>query len=510
MKTLIIPAAGLATRLRPITAHTSKAMVLVNGKPIISYILDRYKKFYDQIIIVHGKNNDLPDYIKKNYIDDCVFLTEQQEARGPLDAVYSAWLCPGIKIEGSVTVWLGDTIVMDYNPEEERNSPFVVAGKVDDWSRWCMVDLYGNMYDKPEKKPLTDLALVGIYYNPSFIDSLKVIDDIISSGIRVKGEFQLSQWLEKFQNSVIQTEEWFDCGDIASLYESSGRLLKYNSRPDNTITYDHAKNTITKSGKRVYNECLWYKNIPLSARYCVPQVFNLDESVPSYEMEHLSGTPLDSFFVFQNITDDTYIYILDKVVGLYHDNFYQQSNSVVSYESLENMLFFKNIKRVMEYGKYGIPSREIFHYISYATSILTDYSLDFLRRESCIHGDLHLGNIIFDVNIGKMKFIDPRGEWNGEVTHKGSFIYDIIKLQQSIRGDYIWIYNSIPVDQNKRKKLRIALDMAILKYFDEDILNFAHDFTPVMMGSCLEFHEENPQRQKEIWAKTMQLMGFEK
>lgn len=53
---VIIPAAGEATRMKPISSNT-KIMVPVNGKPIISYILEEIFKIGNprEIVIVVQK-----------------------------------------------------------------------------------------------------------------------------------------------------------------------------------------------------------------------------------------------------------------------------------------------------------------------------------------------------------------------------------------------------------------------------------------------------------------------
>ena len=61
---VIIPAAGEGTRLRPLSTNVSKAMVPVNKKPCIQYILDKLDNA-EQIVIVDGKFDDIRNYVRK-------------------------------------------------------------------------------------------------------------------------------------------------------------------------------------------------------------------------------------------------------------------------------------------------------------------------------------------------------------------------------------------------------------------------------------------------------------
>ena len=65
-----ILAAGKGTRLRPHTEHTPKPMVLVNGKPILDYSLDKLEKVGVQNVTVNLNylGHTIEDYLKETYV----------------------------------------------------------------------------------------------------------------------------------------------------------------------------------------------------------------------------------------------------------------------------------------------------------------------------------------------------------------------------------------------------------------------------------------------------------
>ena len=64
----MIFAAGLGTRLKPITDHMPKAMVSVGGEPLIKHVIDRLKAAGAEHIIVnvHHFASQITGYLKKN------------------------------------------------------------------------------------------------------------------------------------------------------------------------------------------------------------------------------------------------------------------------------------------------------------------------------------------------------------------------------------------------------------------------------------------------------------
>lgn len=68
----MIFAAGLGTRLKPMTNHMPKAMVSVDGKPLLWHTIQKLKRSgFDEIIInVHHFADQIIDYVKSNnYFD---------------------------------------------------------------------------------------------------------------------------------------------------------------------------------------------------------------------------------------------------------------------------------------------------------------------------------------------------------------------------------------------------------------------------------------------------------
>ena len=89
-RSVIIPAAGLASRMKPLSRGVSKAMIPVNGRPLISYIIEHLKRdlsITDEIVIVENELGDIQEFVKRVYPSDNITFVTQEEKLGPLHAI---------------------------------------------------------------------------------------------------------------------------------------------------------------------------------------------------------------------------------------------------------------------------------------------------------------------------------------------------------------------------------------------------------------------------------------
>lgn len=506
-RTLIIPAAGLATRLRPVSNSMSKAMVPINGKPTIAFILDKAKLYYDDIRIVVGEHNsDLVRYIERCYSN--VKLFKQLEQLGPLHAVACAMTA--VEEDSILTIWLGDSIVLDYTPTKDHE---IVVSHVPDYSRWCMVDHDGVFYDKPSKRPPTTKALVGVYTVGSYQNACDITKEILNSGDVVAGEFQISQLLNKFDyNSKNQfvTQEWYDVGDLPSLYETRSRLLTNLSRSENKIQVSDG--VITKSGPRCYREIIWYSEVakrsPQALKY-LPQVYSTDLFSGSYSMSMCSGISVQELFAFEDLKPDTVEYIITKIFDAYRKSFIDvESVSKGFYCSHDDsdefitQMFDRFIDRANKYPDSEWKTSYI-NYVNKQKHIFIN-SLYKVYPNVITHGDFHAGNIIFDFMTGSVKFIDPRGIDSNVYNPRFFSLYDLVKLYQSFYGDYIWIMTDTPVN-DKIKTAALNTLNELMNDYNIAAPALIKSLVPIFIGGILEFHVDRPDHQQQLMNKFLEL-----
>lgn len=165
---IIIPVAGIGSKLRPHTHTQPKALVPVAGKPILAHIVDYYiSAGYDEFVFIIGYlGNKIEEFITTRFPNIKASFVVQEPREGSGHAV---WLAKDkVHPEDEMLIVLGDTII-DFDLNVLRNSAQSLLGvkKVEDPRNFGVVELDpdGNVLKVSEKPiiPKSNLALVGIY-----------------------------------------------------------------------------------------------------------------------------------------------------------------------------------------------------------------------------------------------------------------------------------------------------------------------------------------------------------
>ena len=231
---VIIPAAGIGTRLRPHTYSVPKVLLQVAGKPMLAHILDsvRLLKPEKVILIVGFLGDQIVRYVSENYKFRCSFI-EQKEIKGLGYAINMA--APELEDGQPALIILGDTIFdADLLPVIMGKHDSLGVKRVADPRRFGVAEKRGafvtRLIEKP-KRPTSNLAVVGIYYIKSSGVLKASLNQVISKRIMTKGEYQLTDALQlmiddgvKFR--TFQVKGWYDCGKPGALLDTNRQLLR--------------------------------------------------------------------------------------------------------------------------------------------------------------------------------------------------------------------------------------------------------------------------------------------
>ncbi len=232
----VVPAAGFGTRLKPHTYSLPKVLLNVGGKPILGHIVDKIisEGISKATFIIGYMGEKIIEYIKNNYQQLTADFIEQEELLGLGHAIYEA--SPTFDSQ-EIMIILGDTI-FDVDLKNVLNKKITSLGvkEVDNPSRFgvavCENNRIVKLIEKPQT-PISNLALVGLYYITNSGLLKECLSEIIEKDIRTKGEYQLTDALQLMIDkgeliTTFRVEGWYDCGRPETLLITNKFLLSKN------------------------------------------------------------------------------------------------------------------------------------------------------------------------------------------------------------------------------------------------------------------------------------------
>lgn len=242
---VVIPVAGLGSRLKPHTFTTSKALICVAGKPVLEFVLRDVEKLNpDEVILVVGHHKDLIiDFVKKNFPNLNTKFKEQKVLDGDGGALNIALM--EFKEDDDLYVIFGADTLIDFDLKKQINrlknlDAGIFTTRVDEPEHYGVINVDENNFvylleEKP-KNPKSDLAVIGAYYFKSLLKVKNILNYLYENEINLNGEYKIAQVLntmindKKIKVKSIIVDKWFDCGRVEVILEANKYFLKKLSK----------------------------------------------------------------------------------------------------------------------------------------------------------------------------------------------------------------------------------------------------------------------------------------
>lgn len=229
---VVLPMAGLGTRLRPHTYSKPKPLVSVAGKTVLGHVLDSLHGLpIEEVIFITGYLGDqIEEYVRARYTFPARFV-EQTELRGQAHAINLA----SEYIDQPVLIIFVDTIVKaDLTRLLDVQSDGVLYVKeVEDPRRFGVAVIENGritrLVEKP-KTPVSNLAIIGVYYLRNWQLLREALREVIDRDIQTGGEYYFADALQIMldRNAHLEAwtvEAWEDCGTVQALVHTNRYLL---------------------------------------------------------------------------------------------------------------------------------------------------------------------------------------------------------------------------------------------------------------------------------------------
>ncbi len=234
---VVIPMAGLGTRLRPHTWSKPKQLISVAGKAVLDHVLDTLSTLpagweIELVNIVGYLGEQIEAHIRSRYPHLKAHYVIQEDPRGQSHAIYLARQ----HLSGPMLMVFADTLIetnLAMLANEQAEAVAWVKPVVDPRRFGVAVtDSEGcvrQIIEKPQSME-NNLAVVGFYYFRSAEALVSAIEEQMQRGLELKGEFFLADainiMLERgLKMRIEKVDVWLDAGTPESLLETNRYLL---------------------------------------------------------------------------------------------------------------------------------------------------------------------------------------------------------------------------------------------------------------------------------------------
>ncbi len=420
---IIIPTAGLGTRLGELGKKINKSLISFFNKPILSHIIDQSPKNSKFIIPVGYKSQQVIDFVNLIYPNKNIsFVVIDDYVSDKSGTAYTFLKCVN---DINQPFWYipCDTFFNEniFNLSLSEDTIFVKQTNKnlhDQYTTFLIDD--NKIKDKEFKKSTSDLYLTftGVMYiqdYEKFIYSIKSNNSReIIDGIKVG-------------SSVKDLNTWIDLGNINYYKNELSRIQKYDFTKTDEITYI-CNNKVIK----------WFNDESI-ARKKIEKIKNKNSIVPnncSYKNNFLSYDFFNGTTLYANHSTD----ILYKLLEWLKNNLWLIDHTQNIDVACEDFYKQKTLSRINKFfEKYpklekidSINNVDVKNWKYYFDSIDWNF-LIFNNLPSFIHGDLQFDNIVY--NDFEFKIIDWRHEFASSIDI-GDLYYDLSKLLGGFIIDY--------------------------------------------------------------------------
>lgn len=222
----VILAAGLGTRMRPLTYDIPKAMLPLKGKPILHYTISFLPEEVDEVIIVvNYLGEHIKNYFGTSYLGKKIIYVIQEKLNGTGGAIFSCKKLLGKKF----LVVMGDDI---YSRNDLKlltgEKTAVLAYEVENSERFGVLktDADGNLLEIVEKPHSGEIKTVNIgayIIEKEFFDYPLVAISETEFGLPQT----LSLMAKKNPVKVLKTNMWLPIGKPEDLEKAEKELDKF-------------------------------------------------------------------------------------------------------------------------------------------------------------------------------------------------------------------------------------------------------------------------------------------
>lgn len=509
---VLILAAGIGSRLGSLTKNINKAMLPIDNKAIISYIVNKFPANYDFVVALGYKGEFIKEYCKLAYPKHkFTFVNVDNyigEGSGP---GHSALMCKEY-LQRPFYWIVADCIIDSKIPHLDGNWLGVYPTSYPEkYSTVKTNDKNEIVEFKNKSKEGFDKAFIGLASVWDYDIFWKQLENNMVNG-EIVTAFNNPNLYPSFKTKDLK---WLDTGNLDDLNRTK---LYFN---DNPLSLYKETNEITYKENRFIKFNPDTDNINNKSKRAnilsdlIPSDFKSTNHFISYEWE-----------------DGNTLYQLDNI-NLYKKFLDFLSNTIdnsveldLNEDTFEKFYLDKTNDRKQRFiDKYGekyinepltINGKQ---YPSLKVLLKNNLKLDKFTNSKCyssFHGDLQFDNILYNESKDKFTYIDWRESFGGD-TSGGDIYYDLAKLYGGILIPYnlMKMSNSVKLSEGEtiiNYHHEVPDNLQKFKtYFEKWINNSKYDLDKIKLVTAIIFLNMSPLHDesfgKMLWVRSIEMLN---
>lgn len=231
---VVLPVAGLGSRMRPHTWSKPKPLLHVAGNTVLGHTLDKLAALdVEEIIFIVGWLGDqIREYVEGRYAFKTRYVT-QEEMKGQAHAIYLAkdYLSGPCLVIFVDTIFEGDLSILKNHPADG----VIYVKEIEDPRDFgIVIERDGRVIQYVEKPSTLEhrKATVGVFWFKESRELVSAIEYLLAHDIRTKGEYYLANavnvMIERGAHFVTENVTvWQDCGQPDTLLATNRYLLSH-------------------------------------------------------------------------------------------------------------------------------------------------------------------------------------------------------------------------------------------------------------------------------------------